>query len=309
MKVSIIGAAGTVGSCAAFAIAIQGLAEEILLVDTRENVLMNHVMDISAAVVGQYNIRVRGGGYEDMSGSEVIVIAAGVHLTGVPVKDRLAPNVPIIQGIARNIEKHCPEAVVITATNPVDLLNYTVYLSTNLERKKLIGYNLNDTIRFQMAVATTLGIDSTRVEAVAVGDHPGAPVQLFSSIKVDERPYDINPEVKKRLQEELRNYLKSFEALKAGRTAGWTSGAGIATIVRAVREDAGKLLSCSAVLDGEYGYHSLSMGVPAIIGKEGIRRIPDWKLPENERQDLDAVAQVLKSNCDYVRGLVGSNRP
>lgn len=308
MKVSVVGAAGTVGSCTAYTLAMQGPVDEILMLDAKQNVLVSHVMDISAAVVGRRRVLVRAGSYPDLSGSDIVVISAGVHLTGAPVKERLAPNVPIICEIAGNIERYCPEAVVITATNPVDLLNYAIHLSAGLERHKLIGYNLNDTLRFRMAVARTLGIESNRVEAFAAGDHPGSPVQLFSSITIDGQPFSLDQETRKRLQEELRDYLRAFESLKAGRTAGWTSASGIAVIVRAVLENEQKVLSCSAILDGEYGYRSLSMGVPVIIGKDGIHQILQWEIFPDEKQELDKVAGVLQANCDYVRSTISQRQ-
>jgi malate dehydrogenase len=309
MKISIVGAAGTLGSCTAYTLAMQGLASEILMLDSKTNLLENHVMDISAAVAGRQQTAVHSGDYREMAGSDIVIVAAGVHITGVPVRERLVPNIPIMRQIAANIERYCQQAVVITATNPVDLLNYALYLSTSLDRRKLIGYNLNDTLRFRLAVARTLGVEVAAVEAIAAGDHPGAPVQLFSSIRVNGKPFPINEELKPRLQDELRNYLKTFESLKAGRTAGWTSASGIAAIVQAIGEDDGKLLSCSAVLDGEYGFRSLSMGVPVIIGKGGIQHIVQWELPADERKELDNVAQTLKANGDFVREMVNSDRP
>ena len=301
MKISIIGAAGTVGSCTAYTLAMQGLADEILMLDARSNVLLNHVMDITGALIDRPSLTVRAGSYAEMSGSHLVIICAGVHLSGATARERLAPNLPVIREIARNIAGYCPEAVVITATNPVDLLNYALFLSAPLDRRKLIGYNLNDTLRFRMAVARTLGIEPGRVEAVAAGDHPGMPVQLFSSIKVDGRPLAVDQDTRVRLQEELKGYLRSFEALKAGRTAGWTSASGIAAVVRAVSEDSAELLSASAVLDGEYGYRSLSMGVPVTVGRDGIRRIWEWDLPPDEKQELDRAAGTLQEHCRYIK--------
>jgi malate dehydrogenase len=308
LKITIVGAAGTVGSCTAFAIAVQGLADELLLIDSRQNLLMNHVMDISAAVVGRHNLSVRGGFYSDMQKSDIVIITAGVHIAGAPAKERLAPNVPIIREISRNIETYCPGAVVITAANPVDLLNLTVYLSTNLDRNKLIGYNLNDSIRFRMAIARTAGVTPNSVEAIVIGDHPMGPVFLFSSIKIDGSAYSLTPRFKSLLQEELRSYLKNFEGLKAGRTAGWTSAAGLSLMVKAIKEDSREVIPCSAVLRGEYGCQSLSMGVPAVIGRNGIHQILETDLPQEEKRDLDEVIKALKVNSDYVRELTGSTR-
>ncbi len=309
MKVSIIGAAGIVGSCTAFAIADQGLADEIVMLDTKQNAVTNHAMDIHAAMTGLKNISVHTGIYEDMAASDIVIIAAGIHFPAVaPVPEKLAPNIPIIKSLAANIERYCPQAVVITATNPVDLLNYAVYLSTSLERKKLIGFNLNDSTRFRMSLAKALGIPSTSVEGLVVGEHPKAPLLLFSSVKVNGKPFSVTETVKQKVQQELHSYLSSLEALNAGRSAGWTSATGLATIVRAIVEDSGKILACSAVLEGEYGYKGLSIGVPAVIGKRGIHQILEWALTSTERQEMDSIAHVLEENSLLVRQLVGSQR-
>ena len=309
MKVSIIGAAGNVGSCTAFAIADQGLADEIVMLDTKLNVVTNHAMDIQVAMTGQKNISVHTGSYQDMADSDIVIIAAGIHFLAItPVPEKLAPNIPIMKEIAANIERYCPKTVIITATNPVDLLNYAIYLSGSLDRKKLIGFTLNDSARFQMSLAKALNISSTRVEGLVIGEHPRAPLMLFSSVKVDGKKLLINTTIQKRVQEELQNYLSSFEALEAGRSAGWTSAAGIATIVRAIVEDSGKVLACSAVLEGEYGLKDLSIGVPAVIGKAGIKQILECELAKEERQDMEAVAGVLKENSKLVSRLVGSQQ-
>jgi malate/lactate dehydrogenase len=309
MKVSIVGAAGVVGSCAAFAIADQGLAQEIVMIDTKQNIVINHAMDIHAAVSGQQDTLVRVGNYDDMTGSNVVIITAGIHFpASAPVREKLGPNIPIVTGIAKNIERFCPDAVVITATNPVDLLNYAIHLSTSLDRKKLIGYNLNDSIRFRIAAAKALGVKPTRVQAIVIGEHPRAPILLFSSIKVDGNPVAINVATKQGIEEELKSYLSSFEALNAGRSAGWTSASGLSTIIRAIGENAKRVLPCSAVLEGEYGYKSISMGIPVVIGKEGILQVLEWELSGAERQELGKVAQTLESSSAIVREAIGSNR-
>jgi len=273
MKISVVGAVGTVGSCTAYTLAIQGLAGELVLLDAKQNILLNHCMDIKAAVVGRQDVLIRAGNYADMQDSDIVVVSAGVHFPGsTPLKDKLDANIPIMREIAVNVKKFCPQAILIIATNPVDLMNYAAYLSSSLDRKQFIGYNFNDTLRLRMATADVLNIKYSRVEGIVAGYHPAAPVFLFSSIKVDGKPYFLKEETKVKLKEELGNYLKSFEALKAGRTAGWTSAAGISIIVRAIKDDSKAILPCSAVLDGEYGQRQLSMGVPAIIGKRVLAR-------------------------------------
>lgn len=307
MKISIIGAAGTVGSATAFAIAVQGLADELVLMDTNENILRNHAMDINTAVSGIHNITVRAGSYEDLNNTDITIVSAGVHLSAnMTQEDKIKPNIPVIKHITAKIEKFCPESLIIMVTNPIDVMNYIVHLSGFFSRKHLLGYNMNDSLRFCDAAAKALGVKATRVEGIAAGYHPVATVPLFSSLKIDGKPVSINEEGKKRIIEESRNYLRTLDSLGAKRTAGWTTAAGLTLMVKAIRDDARVVLPCSVILDGEYGFKNLSIGVPAIIGKEGISEIPEWDLPATERQELDKVADILNADCKLARELLES---
>jgi malate dehydrogenase len=309
MKVSIIGAAGNVGSCAAFAIANQGLVDEIVMQGMKQNIIINHTMDIQAAMTGRKDIIVRFGTYEDMSDSDIVIIAAGVHFpVSAPVPEKLVPNIPIMKNISAGIERYCPGAIVITVTNPVDLMNYAVYVSSSFDRKQLIGLNLNDSIRFRMAIAKALGLSPFRVEGLVMGAHPESPLVVFSSVKVDGKQFSLNETDRQKVRTEINNYLRAFEALKAGRSAGWTTAVSIAAMVQAILEDSGKILACSAILEGEYGYKGLSIGVPAIIGKKGIREILELEMTELERGEMDNITKVMLENSVLVRRLSGSDR-
>src|SRR4030043_956098 len=197
MKISIIGAAGTVGSCTAYTIADHGLAHELVLLDINEDLLNSHVNDIKTAVSGRHDIFVCSGDYPDLRESDIIIIPAGRHLAGsVSMEERLRANVPLMQKIGINIAKYCPGAIVITVTNPLDPLNYALYLAASLGRYQFIGYSLNDSIRFRMAVASVLGISASRVEAYVLGRHPEAQVMLFSSIKIDGKAARMDVDIK-----------------------------------------------------------------------------------------------------------------
>ncbi len=304
MKVGIIGAAGTVGSCTAFAIAIQGLADELVLLDEKRGVVGNHAMDINTAVSGLHKTTVRAGNYEDLIGTDVTIISAGIHFSGsTPLKEKLTPNIPIMKTIAANLKKYCPQTVVLMVTNPIDVLNYVMYLTGYFDRKKLIGYNMNDSIRLRDAAAKTLGVSPLQVEGIAAGYHPLPSVPLYSSIKVDGKPCVLDSGKRQKIQEETRNYLKALDSFGANRTAGWTTAAGIAETVRAIREDAKIIMPCSAVLDGEYKCRNLSIGVPAIVGRDGINRILEWDLPADELKEFDQVAAILKADCALAKEL------
>lgn len=143
----------------------------------------------------------------------------------------LHDNIPLIRDTARKIARFCPDAVVITTTNPVDPLNYAMYRCSGFDRQKLLGYSLNDSIRFRMMIAKALGVKSTQVDGIVMGEHGENLVMLFSSVRVDGKPITVTDDFKQNIRKELPNILKSFEKLRTGRTAGWTSAIGLASMV------------------------------------------------------------------------------
>jgi malate dehydrogenase len=309
MKLSLIGASGVVGSATAFAIACQGLMDELVLIGRRSNIVKSHTLDIQAAITGYNNTLIRAGNLADLSDSDIVIIAAGVHFpAAAPVSEKLSANLPIITSISAAIQEHCPDAVVITAANPVDLLNYAVYLSTALERRKLLGFNLNDATRFRMSLAKALNVGPERITAQVLGEHPRAPLLVFSSVAVDGQRLVINEAIEKIVRAELSGYLRSFEALQAGRSAGWTTALGLAAFVKAIALDSGEVLPCSTVLKGEYGYRDFSLGIPASIGRKGIRHIMEIQLSENELAELRQITATLAEDSDLVRRLTSSVR-
>lgn len=308
MKITIIGAAGCVGSCATFNIAVHGLADEIVMIGgRRQNLLTYHAMDISTAVAAQ-NIVVRAGSYEDMPGSDIVINTAGVHqdLDTSRRSEGLPQNLAIIQHIAQKINQYCPEAVVITATNPVGPLNYAMYLlSSQRDRRKFIGYSLNDSIRFRMMVAQALGVNTSQVEGTVIGEHGSTQVLLFSSIRVDGRLVSVSEDTKQKIRIEAANIIRRYEELRAGRTAGWTCAVGLAAITRAIGQSTGEMIPGSTVLEGEYGCQGLSMTVPAIIGRGGVQEVLELELTPDEHEGLEHSINTLKPTMHYVEEYLG----
>lgn len=301
MKIAIIGAAGSVGSPSAFYLAAEGLADEILMIGgKKQNVLKQHAMDLSTAV-SALDIKVRAGGYEDLPGSDIVINTAGVA-QGL-IKDRmevLPMNIPLVKSIAEQIKQHCPEAIIITATNPVGPLNYTTYLAGGFDRKQLIGYSINDSFRLREMIARAYNVKVSQVEGTVIGEHGPTQVLLFSSVKIDGKPVTVSEDIKQRIRAEVPNILKRYEELQAGRTAGWTCAIGLAAFVRAIVNDTGDILPCSLVLDGEYGQKNLSMSVPARIGREGVKEILEWDLAPDEVEGLKISTDKLKSAMKVV---------
>jgi len=300
MKVTVIGAAGSVGAPAAFYIGALGLADEILLIDVRPNVVQQHAMDMSTAFSARA-VRVTAGTHEDMGGSDLVINAAGVPQGLIADRMEMLPkNIPLVRDLALAVKQHCPAAFVITATNPIDPLNYATWRAGGFDRHQLIGYSVNDSFRFREMVARAKGVKVGQVEATVIGEHGSTQVPLFSSVRIDGRPVSFSEQEKQAIRAEIPTILKRYEELQAGRTAGWTSAIGLAAIARAVLEDTGEVFPCSVVLAGEYGRRGLSMSVPVRLGRTGVQEILEWELEPDEQAGLDRTAAALEAAARVV---------
>jgi malate dehydrogenase len=298
MKITIVGAGGSVGSPTAFYLATERLADELVLIDYKENLAQQHAMDMSTAV-SALGVKVWAGIYEDMAGSDIIIDAAGAP-QGV-IKDRmemLPSNVVIIKGIAENIRKYAPNAIIITATNPVDPMNYATYLAGGFDRRQVMGYTINDTFRYRQFLARAFSAKVSEADGMVVGEHGSTQVLLFSTAKISGKPVYVSEDVRKNIYAEIPLILKRYEEFKAGRTAGWTSAIGMATYVRAITGDKKQLLPCSAILNGEYGLNKISMSVPAVIGRNGIEGVKELEFADDElnrlKNSIDALAPAMR---------------
>jgi malate dehydrogenase len=307
VKISIIGAAGTIGSCAAFSIAIHGITDELVMIDNFSvDKLEGYVGDLSTAVTG-LDTTVRAGNYEDLRGSDIVIMAAGSAQVMVNRMEVLPQNLPIIKDIALSVQKYCPGAIIITATNPVDPLNYAMYLASGFDRKKCIGYSINDSIRFRMFVAKAMNLRSSQVEATAIGEHGPSQVLLFSSVKVKGKTAKVTPEVKQSVRDEVANLPKVMEPqrIKSGRTQGWVTSMGLTAMCKAISHNTLEVMPGSVVLNGEYGYRNLSLSVPVALGKEGVHEIQVLKLEPEERDGMEKSVNTLRPTMEYAESILG----
>ncbi len=298
-KVCILGAAGTLGSCTAYEIATRGMADELVLFDINKNLLKCHAMDIETALTCVQNTVIKVGKYSDLADSDVVVVAVGAPWRFISNRMQLLnDSLPIIQSLSQKIGRLCPDAVVITATNPVDPLNYAMHQLSGMNRKKLLGYSLNDSFRFRLITAHLLGVAATAVDGLTVGEHGPHQVILFSSLRVAGQPTNLSEEQRQRVREEIPKALHAYESLSTGRTTGWTSAMGLSAMVSAVLSDSGRVFPASVVLDGEYGYRDLSVGVPVAMGRGGWREVPQVEMTSQEKRELASAMEFL---CDAAR--------
>ena len=241
MKLTVIGGGGWIGSPTAFHIATLGLAKEIVLIGGRTHMAEQHALDMSTAV-SMLDVTVRAGGYQDMAGSDLVINTAGVPHTG-DIAEMLAKNTVLLREIAGEIRAYCPQALVITATNPVDPLNYATWLAGGFARRQVIGYSLNDSLRFRQFVAKAKGVEVSRVEGTVIGEHGPTQVPLFSSVRIDGLPVGFTEAEKQAVRDARPEMFKRIEVLQkeTGRTAGWTCAVGLAKLTAAIAGDTGEI--------------------------------------------------------------------
>jgi malate/lactate dehydrogenase len=310
MKIAIIGAAGHVGSSAAFNIAINQICDELVMIDDfSADKLSQYVYDLESTVTG-LDTHVYPGHLDDLRDSDIVIIAAGSANVVASRLEVLKPNLSIMKSFADRIKKLCPRAIVITATNPVCPLNYGMFLLTGFNRRRLIGYSYNDSIRFRMFTAQALGIPSSRVDAAVMGEHGNSQVLVFSSMKIDGKPYKVKSDTREEIRKQIANLPPVMEGLriKTGRTSAWTTSMGLTRLCRAISQDTRETIPCSVVLEGEYGYRKMGMSVPAVIGQDGVIEIQQWNLDAEEQEGLKRSADTLAPAMRFAEEFATANK-
>jgi len=293
MKVVIIGGGGGVGSAAAFSLATSEQSFDLVLTDNRPQMITSHVMDLENAVaLAPGASTVRGGTIADAADAEVVVFCAAVPLRlNASRSVYLAENRNILATALAELRATGFAGVLILLTNPVDPLLTWVYRQRWVDRRRLIGYALNDSLRLRTAIAAVHGVHPRDVDAWVVGEHGAGQVPLFSRVAVNGTPVRLNEAERDAAREYLDTWYVRHVALDSGRTSTWSSGLGAAHLVRALSGDRSVTVPACVVLNGEYGLHGVGVGVPAVLGRGGLRSIAEWEI---ERDELDALRASAK---------------
>jgi malate dehydrogenase len=302
-KIAIIGASGTVGSCAAYAIAMQGLTTELVLIDQNRNLALSHQMDLQSAISCLNETKVRvAKQIEELENADVVIVAASAPWKRVSSRiELLKANLPVIESIAEIVRQRCSNAVVITVTNPVDPLNWVLWRRAELDRDQCLGYSLNDSIRFRFLVGEMLEVPSAAVDGLVIGEHGENCVLLFSAVRVYGEAVEICEEDREKIRMKLARVIHDFEDLKTGRTSGWTCAVGISSMVRAILEGTEQLFPCSVVLDGEFGRREISATVPVYLGHRGRIGLNMEQLSCDETQQLEACFDSLQGTVQSIK--------
>jgi malate dehydrogenase len=304
-KIAVVGA-GMVGSSAALKMAQKELGD-IVLVDVVEFVAEGKALDMAesspldgfdVALVGKTN------DYSVIKDSDVVVITAGVpRKPGMTRMELLMTNAGIVETISNHIRELAPNSIVIVVTNPLDVMTYVAWKVTGFPRERVMGQaGVLDSIRMRYFVAQELGVSVKDVQAMVLGSHGDQMVPLPRYTTVSGVPITelLPPETIERINDRTRKAgTEIVNLLKTG-SAYYAPGAAVAEMVEAIVRDKKRLMPCSVLLKGEYGLNDVFIGVPVILGKNGVERIVELKLTEEELKALHQSAEeVRKGIADW----------
>jgi malate dehydrogenase len=305
-KVTVVGA-GFYGSTTAQRLAQYDVFETVVLTDIVEGKPEGLALDLNQSrpvegfettVVGATTTP-DGGGYEATAGSDVVVITAGLpRKPGMSRMDLLEVNAGIVRGVAENIAKHSPNAVIIVVSNPLDEMTALAQLASGLPKNRVFGQaGVLDTARFTNNVATTLGVPVGSVQTLTLGSHGDTMVPVPSACFVDGKPLTdvMDAATIEELVTRTRNGGAEVVALLKTGSAYYAPSAAAARMAKAVIENSGAVIPVCAWVDGEYGINGVYLGVEAEIGAEGVKRVVERDLTESELAGLKQAAEAVRA--------------
>ena len=313
-KVTVVGA-GFYGSTTALRLAEYDIFETVVLTDILEGKPEGLALDMNQSrsiegfetkIVGA-TTTADGAGYEATANSEVVVITAGLpRKPGMSRMDLIGVNAGIVRGVAENIAKHSPNAVIVVVSNPLDEMTALTQIASNFPKQRVIGQaGMLDTARFTNFVATELKVPVSSVKTLTLGSHGETMVPVPSRCTVNGKPLtDLLDSAKiEELVDRTRNGGAEVVALLKTGSAYYAPSAAAARMVKAIKEDSGAVMPVCAWVDGEYGITGVYLGVEAEIGRVGVRKVVETKLSESELSALKVAAEAVRSKQADVKDL------
>ena len=305
MKVTVVGAGAVGASCAEY-IAIKDFASEVVLLDIKEGYAEGKAMDLmQTASLNGFDTKITGttNDYSKTAGSDICVITSGIpRKPGMTREELIGINAGIVKTVASSLVEHSPQTILIVVSNPMDTMTYLAHKSIDLPKHRIIGMGgALDSARFKYRLAEALAPISD-VDGMVIGGHsdtgmvPLTRLATRNSVPVSEF---ISEE---RLQQVLEDTKVGGATLTKllGTSAWYAPGAAVSALVQAIACDQHKMFPCSAFLEGEYGLNDICLGVPVVLGRNGIERIVEIELSEDEKARMKASAEGVSKVNDLL---------
>ncbi|MGJ8659472.1 malate dehydrogenase [Cellulophaga fucicola] len=303
MKVTVVGAGAVGASCAEY-IAIKNFASEVVVLDIKEGYAEGKAMDLmQTASLNGFDTKIVGStnDYSKTADSDIAVITSGIpRKPGMTREELIGINAGIVKTVSENLIKHSPNVILVVVSNPMDTMTYLVHKTTGLPRNRIIGMGgALDSARFKYRLAEALEAPISDVDGMVIGGHsdtgmvPLTAHATRNSVKVSEFLSE------ERLEQVAADTKVGGATLTKllGTSAWYAPGAAVSGLVQAIACDQKKMFPCSTLLEGEYGLNDLCIGVPVILGKNGIEKIVEIKLSDAEKAKMqESAAGVSKTN-------------
>ncbi|MBL0736938.1 malate dehydrogenase [Flavobacterium sp. GN10] len=310
MKVTIVGA-GNVGATCADVISYRGIASEVVLLDIKEGFAEGKALDITQCATNTgFNTKVSGvtNDYSKTVGSDVVVITSGIpRKPGMTREELIGINAGIVKTVAENVLKYSPNTIIVVVSNPMDTMTYLALKATGLPKNRIIGMGgALDSSRFRTYLSLALDKPANDISAMVIGGHgdttmiPLTRLASYNGIPVSQF---LSEEV---LQKVAADTMVGGATLTGllGTSAWYAPGASVAYLVDSILNDQKKMIACSVFVEGEYGQNDICIGVPCIIGKNGVEEIVDIKLNDQEKALFAKSADAVRSMNDALKAIL-----
>lgn len=307
-KVTVVGS-GNVGATVAQYVADSDLAD-VVLVDVIEGMPQGKALDLyeASGIVGHSRKVFGSNDYKDTKDSDIVVITAGIaRKPGMSRDDLLKTNANIVKTVAKDAVKNSPEAIFIVVTNPLDVMTYLTWQTTKLPSQKVIGMaGVLDSARFQSFISMELNMSVQDIRAMVLGGHGDlmVPLPRFSTVNGVPITELLSKSQIDSLCERTRNGGAEIVTLLKAGSAFYAPGASVAQMIESILKNKMRLLPCAVLADGHYGLKDLYIGLPAVLGANGVREIVELKLAESELAELKKSAQSIKENINAMNQLL-----
>ena len=303
MKITVVGAGAVGASCAEY-IAIKDFASEVVLLDIKEGFAEGKAMDLmQTASLNGFDTKITGvtNDYSKTADSHICVITSGIpRKPGMTREELIGINAGIVKSVSSSLIEHSPNTIIIVVSNPMDTMTYLVHKTTSLPKNRIIGMGgALDSARFKYRLAEALGAPISDVDGMVIGGHsdtgmvPLTAHATRNSVKVSEF---LSADRLNQVKEDTKVGGATLTKL-LGTSAWYAPGAAVSGLVQAIACDQKKMFPCSTLLEGEYGLNDLCIGVPVILGRNGIEDIVKIKLSDAEEAHLKESAEgVRKTN-------------
>ena len=304
MKVTVVGAGAVGASCAEY-IAIKNFASEVVLLDIKEGYAEGKAMDLmQTASLNGFDTKITGStnDYTKTAGSNIVVITSGIpRKPGMTREELIGINAGIVKEVSSNLIAQSPDAIIIVVSNPMDTMTYLVHKTTGLPKNRIIGMGgALDSARFKYRLAEALEAPISDIDGMVIGGHsdtgmvPLTRLATRNSVPVTEF---ISEERLAKVKEDTKVGGATLTKL-LGTSAWYAPGAAVSGLVQAIACDQKKIFPCSTFLEGEYGLSDICIGVPVVLGKNGIEKVVEIELSEEEKAAMTSSAEgVSKTNA------------